>query len=369
MNRLSCDVLVLGAGAVGLSAARHLPQRWNRILVETHPSFGREASSRNSEVIHSGIYYPPDSLKTKWCREGRAQLYLYCAEQGVDFRKIGKLLIATETSELGALEARVTHARACGVPADIWTSAQVSAREPEVRAVAAGFFPESGIVDSHSFLAAMEEEFLASGGTLAYGHKLLSIESHESRWRAVASTGRETFEIDAGVVINAAGLSAARISNQALATDRFQHKPCRGRYLSLSPRWKGKFRGLVYPMPQNDGLGVHVTLDLTGAARLGPDVDWWEGPDSDLYKVEWEKLEAPFLEAGRRYLPALEREDLGPGLVGVRPKLFVEGQAHPDFLVEARHGFVHCLGIESPGLTAALPIGAEAARLACEALG
>jgi L-2-hydroxyglutarate oxidase LhgO len=356
---VECDVLVVGAGVVGLASARALPPHLSRILVESHDGFGREASSRNSEVIHSGIYYPPDSRKTRLCTEGRAKLYEYCAKQGVPHKKAGKILVAAERDEIGPLEARVAHAESLGIPVERWSPGQVKEREPRVRCLAAAHFPESGIVDSHSLMASLERELLDSGAVVAYRHRVTGIGKESGVWSVLVESPERTLEIKARVVLNAAGFAAADLSNRALGGRQYEHRPCRGRYFNLLGSWGSAFSGLVYPMPPKDGLGIHVTVDLAGRARLGPDVDWAGGLDCD-----WKALAGDFERAAARYLPGLTAADLSPGLIGIRPKLFVGGKAHPDFLVEEANGFVHCLGIESPGLTAALALGGEAARLA-----
>ncbi len=368
MERLSCDALVVGAGVVGLAAARSLPSSWSRLLIDSWESFGRETSSRNSEVIHSGIYYPETSNKTAWCLDGREALYAYCETNRIAFRKTGKLLMAVSAEERESLAACLAHARRLGVPAELWSRAEVKAREPEVEGFEALFFPESGIVDSHALMASLEGEFVSSGGTAAYGHRLTDLSKAGTGWRATVAAGNSTIEIDARIVINAAGLGAARLSNWALGTTHYEHRFCRGRYLALSPRWRGRFKALVYPLPAKDGLGIHVTMDLAGQARLGPDVDW-DIDERKPYECDWESLRAPFFKAASPYLPNLRAEDLSPGLLGIRPKLYIDDISHPDFLVEARQGFIHCLGIESPGLTACLVIGKEVAKLARDAVG
>jgi 2-hydroxyglutarate dehydrogenase len=367
VEKIETDVLVIGAGVVGLAIAERLGRSRHVILVEAYPQFGRETSSRNSEVIHSGIYYPPTSNKTKWCIEGREALYDFCRRHHIAHAAIGKFVVATESTDQGYLQKLAEHCRALEVPCERWTQSQLAGAEPLLRVREGLYLPRTGIVDSHQFMARLEQLFADAGGLLAYRHRVTALMRSQAEWKASVTGPEGTLEISAPRVINAAGLAAAEISNQALQTSRFQHKFCRGRYFALPPRYQKKFNRLIYPVPPQDGLGIHVTLDLQGFAKLGPDVDWAEAQSyaetPALYDCDWDALRPTFAQAARRYCPTIHEEDLRPGLVGIRPKLFVDGKQVGDFIVENHSGFIHCLGIESPGLTASLAIADEVERL------
>jgi L-2-hydroxyglutarate oxidase LhgO len=365
-DTLECDALVIGAGVIGLAVAAVLSERRSVILAEQHPSLGQETSSRNSEVIHSGIYYPPASLKTALCLRGREQLYAFCAEHGIGHARCGKIVVATEAAEEAYLDTLAAHCAALGVPHQRIGGVEVAAREPLVKAAAGLWLPETGIVDSHALMAALERRAIDRGAVLAYRHAVGAIERTAGGFRAAIS-GPAPLYVRTPLVVNAAGLHAAALSNRVLGTGRYAHRFCRGRYFSLSGRYQGKFRRLVYPVPPKDGLGIHVTIDLAGCARLGPDVDWLAetggGIPAGAYDCDWETLQPDFLRAVRRYCPQVAAGDLQPALIGIRPKLFIDGKASPDFLVENHDGFIHCLGIESPGLTASLAIAEKVAGL------
>jgi L-2-hydroxyglutarate oxidase LhgO len=358
---ISCDVLIIGAGVIGLAIASKIADSGSVVIVEANPQFGQETSSRNSEVVHSGIYYPPASQKTQWCIEGRAALYDHCQRRGIGFKKTGKLVVATAAYEGEYLDKLAKNAKNLSVPHVRLTKTEAENLEPLIRCESALLFPESGIVDSHALMADFEVSIENRGGMIAYGHRVVSIEGADSDWKIRVSGPAEDFTIKTPIVVNAAGLNAARLSNEALGTTRYEHRFCRGRYFSVSGKYKNSFGHLVYPVPQKDGLGIHVTIDLEGFVRLGPDVDWCsQSVDAQLeYRCDWDSLELPFLNAVNRYFPELTKDHVSPGLIGIRPKLFIDGTAHPDFLVEAHGSFIHCLGIESPGLTSSLIIAAE----------
>lgn len=357
---IHADSIVIGAGVVGLAIAARLAGRREVIVLEDHGQFGQETSSRNSEVIHSGIHYPARSLKTSLCLRGKELLYEFCAAALVPVRQSGKFVIAVTKDELATLDKIEKHANEISVPCTRLTAKTISDEEPAVTSVGGLFFPESGIVDSHAFMAALERKAIAAGASFAYRHRVTRLERVPEGWHVEWESPDGQGSARASHVVNAAGLAAAELSNQVLATSRYEHRYCRGRYFGLSSKFAHRFRHLIYPVPQKDGLGVHVTLDLAGQARLGPDVDWCANTRyadrATLYECDWEKLLPGFFGVARRYLPELTPEDLSPGLVGIRPKLFLSGQPHPDFLIENDRGYIHCLGIESPGLTAALAI-------------
>lgn len=360
------DVVIIGAGVVGLSVAQLLAQKYQVAVVEKNNRFGEETSSRNSEVIHSGIYYDFKSNKSNYCLRGRELLYDFCKKYQVPFLNCGKYIVATENAHLDKLENLKERARTVGVNCNEVSSGKLAGIEPQVKAQAALFISSSGIVDSHGLMAALEKLYLEKKGILAYQHKVSNIERDSSHWilEYQASDG-SSGKIQSPWVINCAGLGAAELSNQALNQNRFQHRFCRGRYLNLSSKFQNAFHSLIYPIPEKDGLGIHVTRDMSGMIRLGPDVEW-SGLSSynqvnELYQCDWESVFSLFLKSVNCYFPKLKIQDLGPGTIGVRPKLFIDGEATRDFVLQNNKGWIDLLGIESPGLTASLAL-AEAVR-------
>ncbi len=365
MTPVECDQLIIGGGVIGLAVAARSGTA-NTLLVETHSGFGRETSSRNSEVIHSGIHYPADAWKTKLCIEGRARLTAFAQAKGLPWQSCGKLTVATVPDERAYLDRLAEHSRHLGVPAEFWNAERVTQAEPSLRVQSALHFPESGILDTHRFMAALERDAQNRGVSFAYRHRVVSVAPGSGGWDLEVESPQGTLRVRAERVVNAAGLGAAALSNLALQTSKYEHRFCRGRYFRLSARYQGRFGRLVYPVPNRDGLGVHLTIDMAGGVRLGPDVDWLPpGPGAlaGAYDCDWEAIRETFVNAGKRYCPELAAEDLSPDLIGVRPKLFLDGQAHPDFLMENHRGWVHCLGIESPGWTASLAVADRVAAL------
>jgi len=365
-SSIKTEVVVVGAGVVGLAVAYKLSCHKQVLLIEKNDKFGQETSSRNSEVIHSGIYYPRESRKTAFCIKGRELLYLFCSEFNIPFKKCGKFVVATSSIEQDYLHRLKAHSDEVQVPNDPISAKRLKSSLPLVQAKEAIYFPESGIVDSHALMARLEQLARAQDTVVAYSHEVKGFQPSQGGWQVLVQNRNGELEtILSERVINCAGLPAAELSNQALRTNKYQHRFCRGRYFNLSSKFSMSFKSMVYPTPNKDGLGVHITSDLGGRVRLGPDVDWSSNHSyqniSDLYDCDWDSLRPHFLASARRYLPNLELNDLSPGQIGVRPKLFSDGFPYQDFLIENHQGFIHLLGIESPGLTAALAI-AEAVR-------
>lgn len=358
-------VLIVGAGVIGLSCAAELARAGRQVLViERNDAPGRETSSRNSEVIHAGLYYPADSLKARCCVEGRALLYERCERQGVPHRKTGKFVLACEPGEVAALEALHERGRGNGAGAlELVDAAGLRKREPRVRAEAALWSPETGIVDAHALMASYQAELESAGGAVVVRTRLVGLERAAAGWRAATlSADGERFAIEVPWVVNAAGLEADRIAELAgLDVDAlgWRQHPCKGDYFSVAPRLGRLASRLIYPLPVAGGLGVHVTLDLAGRFRLGPDVEWVDALD---YTVDGDKAEA-FATAARRYLPEIRAADLSPDFAGIRAKLQAPGEDFRDFGIVSGDGMVSLLGIESPGLTAA---GAIARRVASQ---
>ncbi|MCB9254625.1 MAG: FAD-dependent oxidoreductase [Bdellovibrionaceae bacterium] len=365
---LECDDLVIGAGVLGLAVATECAKQGrSTVLLEQHPQFGQETSSRNSEVIHSGIYYPVNSRKTHYCLSGREKLYAYCAEKNIQHVQTGKFVIASNADETAYLEKLHAHAKNLGVLVERVTGAEVQRREPLIRCSEALYFSRTGIVDSHQLMQSLENDLQHLGGLVGYRHSVMGAQRDSQGFTLEVNSPDGTLLARCQRLFNSAGLGAAAFSNALLKTQRYEHRFCRGRYFTLSSRYEGKFHSLVYPVPQKDGLGVHVTVDCAGNARLGPDVDWIEERSypalQRFYDCDWDAVLPQFLAAVRKYCPSLEQNALSPGLIGIRPKLFIDGEAKPDFLIENFDGYVHLLGIESPGLTSALAIAPHAASL------
>jgi len=354
------DAVVIGAGVVGLACARALALAGREVIVlEAEAAVGTHTSSRNSEVIHAGIYYAPGSLKAGLCVPGRNALYDYLAKHGVAHRRSGKLIVATDEAQVAGLEKLRAQAEANGV-ADLrmLASAEARAMEPELACVAALHSPSTGIVDSHGYMLALLGDAQTRGASLAV--KSPVVRGAVTRdGIEIEVGGIEPERIVARAVVNSAGFFAQRVARSIEGFPPERVPPsyyCKGNYFSLSGR--SPFSRLVYPAPESAGLGVHVTLDLAGRARFGPDVEWIERID---YGVDPRRAER-FYGAIRRYWPALQDGALAPAYSGIRPKLHAPGEPARDFLIQGPRdhgvpGFVSLFGIESPGLTASLAIG------------
>jgi L-2-hydroxyglutarate oxidase LhgO len=353
------ECVVVGAGAVGLAAARALALAGREVLVvERAFTIGFETSSRNSEVIHGGIYYPAGSLKAKSCVAGRERLYDYCRERGVPHARLGKLIVATDEAEIGGLEAIAAAARANGVDNLEWLSGAEARRlEPALRCTAALLSPATGIIDSHALMLAYQGDAEAAGATVVLRTPVLSGRVRSGGFD-LAIGGDEPTGLRCRLLVNAAGLHAPALARLIEGVPTETIPPayfCRGVYFTLAGRVP--FRRLIYPVPVAGGLGVHLTLDLAGQARFGPDVEWIPAID---YAVDPTRGRA-FYAAIRSYWPDLADGALQPGYAGIRPKISGPGEPAADFLVQGPEshgvpGLVNLYGIESPGLTASLPL-------------
>ena len=367
----SVDAVVVGAGVVGLAVARALALGGREVLVlEAGDAFGTGTSSRNSEVIHAGIYYPAGSLKARLCVEGKRMLYAYCAARGVAHRRVGKVLVASEPSEIPVLDGYARKAAANGVPLEPLTAADVGRMEPAVRAVAGLWSESTGIVDSHGLMLALLGDAEGAGAMLVLNTPVLEARAPGDGFE-LRTGGDEPMALRCRLLVNAAGLSAQRLARSIGGLPPAHVPPAfyaKGHYFTLAGR--SPFSHLVYPMPDHAGLGIHVTLDLAGRCRFGPDVTRW--PEAPDYAFE-DGLEPKFYAAIRRYWPALPDGALQPGYTGVRPKVSGPTEASGDFVIQGPdahglRGLVNLFGIESPGLTASLAIAREvAARLGVDA--
>ncbi len=361
------DAVVIGAGLVGLAVARALALAGREVVIlEAEDAIGTHTSSRNSEVIHAGIYYPQGSLKARACVEGRRRLYHYCAERGVPRRRCGKLIVATDAAQLDELEVIRQKAHANGVTDVVRVSSgEVRAMEPELTCIAALHSPSTGIVDSHALMLAYLGDAENAGAMLALKSPLQNgvvrvdgIELHVAGAEPVL----------AARVVNCAGLTAPSVARRIEGYPARLAPPelyAKGNYYTLARR--APFSRLVYPVPEPGGLGVHVTLDLGGRARFGPDVEWVDKID---YHVDPRRAER-FYAAIRRYWPGLPDGALEPGYAGIRPKISGRGEPPADFVVQGPRehgvpGLVQLYGIESPGLTASLSLADHVAALLSE---
>ncbi|MSQ59839.1 MAG: NAD(P)/FAD-dependent oxidoreductase [Betaproteobacteria bacterium] len=356
------DCVVIGAGVVGLAVARALAMKGREVIVlEAAEGIGTHTSSRNSEVIHAGLYYPKGSLKARLCVEGKHALYEYCRDHGVPHSRIGKIVVASEKAEVAAVESYVTRAEENGVTDLRWlTVAELEEMEPAVRCVAGFLSPSTGIIDSHGLMLALQGDAEDHGAGLAF-HSPVQSGELTSKGIVLNVGGKEPMSLLCNSVINCAGLFAQDLARSISGIPGDSIPPryfAKAHYYTLSGR--SPFRRLVYPVATHAHLGVHVTLDLGGQARFGPDVCWTGSVDYTFDKSR----EPLFYEAIRKYYPGLKDGALQPGYTGIRPKVSGPKEAAADFIIQgpADHGvsgIVNLYGIESPGLTASLAIARE----------
>ncbi len=364
------DVVVIGAGVIGLAIATALSRLGRTVLIlERDIGIGRGITSRNSEVIHAGLYYPANSLKAKLCVSGREALYGYCASNGVAHRRLGKLVVATSHDDESVVSNLLDRGRENGVRGlELIDSREISRLEPDVKARLALHSRDTGIVDGQALCLALLAESERNGVVLALGADVRELTQRSFGWEVeVSRSSGDSEQIGAGVVIDAGGLDADHIASLAgLDIDAlgWRQYPCKGDYFVLGPGSSSvNVSRLIYPVPGQAGLGIHATLDLAGRIRFGPDTEYVRKP---IFDVDPNKA-LRFRSATANYLPGLADAEFVPDYAGIRPKLAGPGEGFRDFVIEetSSHGvpgFVACLGIESPGLTASLAIGEYVAK-------
>ena len=363
----SLECAVIGAGVVGLAIARELAQRGREVVIlEAANAIGTVTSSRNSEVIHAGLYYPKDSLKARFCVAGRKLLYAYCVEHGIEHRRCGKLIVACDAEDLKELESIRVKSAANGVDdMRILSRDEALAMEPALNVLGALHSPSTGIIDSHGYMLALQGDAEDAGAMIAFGAPVTAGKAH-SDGVMLSIGGDAPMELNCRIVINSAGLASQRVAASIVGMPAERIVPgymAKGCYFSLGRR--APFTHLIYPVPREAaGLGVHLTLDLGGQARFGPDVEWIE---VENYDVDPRRADV-FYDAVRRYWPDLEDGTLQPDYSGIRPTVHRPGQPRGDFNLQGSgehgvKGLINLYGIESPGLTASLAIARAVAEL------
>ena len=364
IDRVEC--VVIGAGVVGLAIARRLAMAGKEVVVvDSADMIGTETSSRNSEIIHAGIYYPKDSLKALLCVQGKHALYDYCPAHGVSHEQLGKIIVATSEDQVSELERLKQVAYGNGVPDLEWmTPADVHEVEPAVFCVAALWSPSTGIIDSHGLMLAFQGDAESHGAMIAFMSPVTKGNVTDNGI-VLEIGGADPMTVQADIVVNSAGLWAQQLAHRIDGIPKDAVPPsylCKGNYYTLAG--KAPFRHPIYPVPEKAGLGVHVTVDLGGQVRFGPDVEWVESID---YDVDPARADV-FYEAVRRYYPGLADGAILPGYSGIRPKIQAPGENAHDFVIQGSDvhgidGLVNLFGIESPGLTASMPIADRVANL------
>lgn len=366
------EITIIGAGVVGLAIATKLSENNNNIFViEKHPAFGQETSSRNSEVIHAGIYYPKGSLKAKLCVEGNKMLYDFCKKYDIPHKNCGKLIVATTDDETKVLDSIKQKAAGNGVDdlrmVDIH---EIQKLEPNINALKALLSPSTGIIDSHSLMKQYETIAVNNGVQMVYGNEVTGIRKYDNGYEIkIKEPDGNSYSFTSRIVINSAGLQSDKIAEMAGIIDEdIKIHFCKGQYFRINPPKNRLVKGLVYPVPMHnlEGLGVHITVDLSGGVKLGPDVTYLESNVYD-YSVDKTKQTAFYLST-KKFLPFLNEEDLAPEMAGIRPKTQRKGEPERDFYIKEETerglpGFINLIGIESPGLTASLEIANYVSKL------
>ncbi len=360
-------ITIIGAGVIGLAIASELSKKYEDVIIlEKNKTFGQETSSRNSEVIHGGMYYPSGSLKAKLCVEGRHLLYELCKKQRIPHNRIGKLIVATEKEEIEVLENLFKVGKANGVEGlKILSQTEFKVLEPNIEGLAALYSPETGILDTHRLMQYFYDHAKSNGAIAAFNSEVIGIEKTNHVYSMTVKNSEELTALEADIVINSAGLDSDRVAEMVgMDIDRLDYRLhyCKGQYFRVNSSKSRLINRLVYPVPKSKsgGLGIHATLDLAGSMRLGPDDEYLDSRVKD-YSVQDAK-KGDFYASARKFMPFLEENDLTPDTAGIRPKLQENGQNFRDFVIkdEADNGlpgFINLIGIESPGFTCSLAIG------------
>ena len=362
---MDADITIIGAGVVGLAIAEKISVEHNNVfLIEKHLSFGQETSSRNSEVIHAGIYYVKDSLKARLCVEGKWLLYDYCKKYDVPYNNCGKLIVATSEEEIAIIEGIRQTAIKNGVDdLLVFGREQIAELEPNIFALKALFSPSTGIIDSHSLMKQYETNSYNNGCQIVYGSEVTGLRQIENGYKIdLLDADKKYYSFTTRIVINSAGLTSDKISEMVGITDEsLKILFCKGEYFRINPPKNRLIKRLVFPVPhQNmEGIGIHVTIDMGGGVKLGPDVKYLESNIYD-YKLTASKQEA-FYKSAKKFLPFLEFDDLVPEMAGIRPKIQKPGEPLRDFYImeetnRGYPGFINLIGMESPGLTSSIAI-------------
>ena len=362
---MDTDITIIGAGVIGLAIGEKLSGSFNNLFViEKHSTFGQETSSRNSEVIHAGIYYPQGSLKATLCVEGKDLLYDYCRKHDIPFNNCGKLIVATAPEEVKVIEGIRETARKNDVDLEVMERHEIAALEPNIFALKALYSPTTGIVDTHSLMKQFETVIINNGGQIAYGSEVSGIKKLIDGYEiTVLDADKQYFSFTTRILINSAGLMADKISEMAgIFDEKLAIHFCKGEYFRVNPPKNRLIKRLIYPVPHKnmEGIGIHVTIDMAGGVKLGPDVTYLKSNEYD-YRVTASKQEA-FWKSARKFLPFLEFDDIATEMAGIRPKIQKEGDPIRDFYImeESERGYkglINLVGMESPGLTSCLAIG------------
>lgn len=357
------DIIIVGAGVIGLAIAERLSSVGKEIIVlEKHDGFGREASSRNSEVIHAGLYYPKDSLKARLCIEGNRMLYSLCEQKGILFQKTGKIVVAGNDEESEKVNQLYEQGVANGVEGlRLLNKSEVNKMEPRLNCNLGLFSPETGIFDTHSLMACLEQAAKANGVITAYNCEVNGILKGNGGFIVdICDADGEGIQLQSDFLINAAGLNSDTIAEMAgIDADQAGYRihPCKGEYFSVSNRHKGMIKYLIYPAPTSISLGIHTVFNLQGGIKLGPNAFYVDTIDCDVDSSHQEE----FSSGINRFLPFIEYDDLSPDMAGIRAKLQKDGGEFRDFVITEESakgvsGLINCIGIESPGLTSCLAI-------------
>jgi L-2-hydroxyglutarate oxidase LhgO len=369
---MDADITIIGAGVVGLAIAEKVSEEHKNVfLIEKHISFGQETSSRNSEVIHAGIYYTKDSLKSRLCVEGKWMLYDYCKKYNVPYNNCGKLIVATSENEIPVIEGIRQTAIKNGVDdLSFIGREEIVELEPNIFALKALYSPSTGIVDSHSLMKQYETNALNNGCQIVYGSEVIGIIKVRDGYKiTLLDADKQNYSFTSKIIINSAGLTSDKISEMVGITDEnLKILFCKGEYFRINPPKNKMIKRLIYPVPYHnmEGIGIHVTIDMGGGVKLGPDVKYLESNIYD-YKLTASKQEAFYLSA-KKFLPFIEFDDLAPEMAGIRPKIQKPGEPLRDFYImeESKRGFqgyINLIGMESPGLTSSIAIAKYVEKL------